>query len=559
MPYPAHFESLALDPADPYLREAQTFPVLTAEQVRRVAAYGVEERLPAGALFSERGQRAVDFFLLLEGAIEVFDPTQGDAVVYTFGPGQFSGEMNLLNGREILLSARVTADSRVLRLRSVEFRRLLAVDSEIAEIVMRAFILRRVALIRHGQGGVMLIGPAHASGMLRLRTFLARNSYPFSVSDTERDPEVASRLLGREVGPDAFPLVVLPSGQALENPSNLDIADALGLTEKIPEDQVFDVIVVGGGPAGLASAVYASSEGLSTLVVEAVAPGGQAGTSSRIENYLGFPTGISGQALSGRAQAQAQKFGARLAVARAAEALDCSQSPYRLRLDGGCTVRGRAIVVATGARYRRLPLSGSEQFEGQGIHFAATAMEAQLCAGEEIVIVGGGNSAGQAAVFLSGHARHVHMLIRGEGLAATMSQYLVERIGQSPAISVHPHTEITDLAGDRWLEEVAWTNHRTGESARRPISNLFLMIGAEPNSRWLKGCVRLDEKGFVATGRCAEGRPLGSEFATTRPGVFAVGDIRSGSVKRVASAVGEGSVVVHAVHQFLAPGLTGTA
>jgi thioredoxin reductase (NADPH) len=555
MPYPADAASLALDAADPYLREAQTFPVLSADQVERICAYGVEERLSVGDRPYERGQRGAAFFVVLDGEIELFDPTRDDRTVYTYGPGQFTGEMNLLNTRETLLSARAVADSRVLRVPQADFRRLLAADSEIAEIVMRAFILRRVGLILHAQGGVTLVGPARAGDMLRLETFLARNAYPFRTVDIEREPELARSLVGREAGPESFPLVVPPDGPTLANPSNVELADALGLTEKIPEDEVFDVIVVGAGPAGLASAVYAASEGLSTLVVEAVAPGGQAGTSSRIENYLGFPTGISGQALAGRAQAQAQKFGARLAIARAAEALDCSRSPFRLRLEGGCAVRGRAVVVATGARYRRLALAGFDRFEGQGIHYAATAMEAQLCAGEEVVVVGGGNSAGQAAVFLSSAAGHVHMLIRGEALADTMSEYLIERIQRSPAISLHPRTEITGLSGDGWLKEVAWTDRGTGEATRRRIANLFLMIGAEPNSRWLEGCVRLDDNGFVAAGRDENGQALASEFATSRAGVFAVGDIRSGSVKRVASAVGEGSVVVQAIHRFLAPGL----
>ena len=313
--------------------------------------------------------------------------------------------------------------------------------------------------------------------------------------------------------------------------------------------------VVGAGPAGLAAAVYAASEGLSTIVLEGVAPGGQAGTSSKIENYLGFPTGISGQALAGRAQAQAQKFGARLAIARAVTGVECDERPYRLRLEGNASVRACAVVVATGARYRKLALADYDKYEGQGIHYAATAMEAQLCGGEEVIVVGGGNSAGQAAVFLSRTVRHVHILVRGEGLAATMSDYLVQRIASSPQITLHAYTEITALAGDALLRQVTWTNHQTREAETRPIAAVFVMIGAEPNTEWLDGCLALDDKRFVRTGRDDAGKALASPFATSRPGIFAVGDVRSGSVKRVASGVGEGSVVVQAIHQFLHPGV----
>jgi len=556
MPFPLEAAGAALDPTDPFLREAQTFPKLTEAVVGRIAPYGVEETIAAGTMLFERGQRAVDFFVVLTGHVEVLDPARHGEVIYTYGARQFTGEMNLFNSREILVSARAVTECRVLRVRPAEFRRLIAADTEIAEIVMRAFILRRVGLIRHAMGGVTLVGPAHTGDMLRLQTFLSRNNYPFRLVDAEREPEAANQAVGRRIEPLARPIVVVPDGPVLEDPSNLKLADALGLTEPIPEGETFDVVVVGGGPAGLAAAVYAASEGLSTLVVEAVATGGQAGTSSKIENYLGFPTEISGQALAGRAQAQAQKFGARLAIARPAERLDCSRTPFCVQFDGGGAVHGRAVVVATGVRYRRLPIPGLERFEGQGVHYAATAMEAQLCGGEEVAIIGGGNSAGQAAIFLAGVVGHVRMIVRGPSLAATMSEYLVERIRQSPKISVHPDTEVTALYGDRWLGEIAWANRKTGEAGRWPATNLFLMIGAEPNTRWLQDCVRLDAKGFVETGRDEAGQPLASQFATTRPGVFAVGDVRAGSIKRVASAVGEGSVVVRAIHQYLAPGLT---
>jgi thioredoxin reductase (NADPH) len=336
----------------------------------------------------------------------------------------------------------------------------------------------------------------------------------------------------------------------------------LGLTEPFEPSKTYDVAVVGAGPAGLAAAVYAASEGLSTIEIESMAPGGQAGTSSRIENYLGFPTGISGQGLAGRAQAQAQKFGARLAISRAVVGLDCGDVTYRLLLESGQTVPARAIVIATGARYRKLDVEGYERFEGQGIHYAATGMEAKLCTGEEVIVVGGGNSAVQAAVFLSRSVAHVHILVRADGLAATMSDYLVQRILStylvqrilsSSHITLHAQAEITALDGDEFLRHVTWTRRDTGANETRAISNIFVIIGAEPNSEWLGGCLELDAKGFVLTGRNAEGQALESAFATTRPGIYAVGDVRAGSVKRVASSVGEGSVVVQSVHRYLHP------
>jgi thioredoxin reductase (NADPH) len=384
---------------------------------------------------------------------------------------------------------------------------------------------------------------------------MTRNSYPHRQFDTERDPDAGGFLDCFELKPEQLPVLILPGDVVLRNPSNAELADALGLTETLEPAVVYDVAVVGAGPAGLAAAVYAASEGLSTIVLESTAPGGQAGTSSKIENYLGFPTGISGQALAGRAQAQAQKFGARLAIARAVTALDCETRPYRLTLDGPLTVQACTVVVATGARYRRLDLDNFAKYEGQGIHYAATAMEAQLCRGEEVAVVGGGNSAGQAAVFLSRTVHHVHIVVRGAGLAATMSDYLVQRIENSPAITVHPYTEVTALAGDSYLRQVTFTDRNTGNAQTHPIANLFLMIGAEPNTEWLHGCLRLDARGFVETGRDAEDKALASPFATTTAGIFAVGDVRSGSVKRVASSVGEGSVVVQAIHQFLNPGV----
>ena len=543
------------DTSDPYARSAQTFPRLSAEMAQRVARYGVEEDVPAGTLVFERGQRSVDMFLVLTGSIEVFETDhEGHVQVFTVhAEQQFTGEMDLFNDRRILVSGRTGGDSRVVRVKRADFRRLVAAEADIGEIIMRAYILRRVGLIRHAQGGVVLIGPGHGGDTLRLQRFLTRNGYPFRLLDTEADPDASGFLACFSIASAELPVVISSDDQVLRNPTVSALADELGLTEELTPDHVYDVAVVGAGPAGLAAAVYAASEGLDTIVLEGMAPGGQAGTSSKIENYLGFPTGISGQALAGRAQAQAQKFGARLAISRQVTAMECEPQPYRLHLDGTQVITTRAVVVATGARYRKLDLPNYAQFEGQGIHYAATAMEAHLCGGEEVVVVGGGNSAGQAAIFLSGAAAHVHVLVRADGLAATMSDYLVRRIDQSPKITLHTHTEIVELQGDERLRSIVWREH--GERSHRPIGNVFVMIGAEPNTEWLDGCLELDPKGFVKTGKAADRTPLASPFATTLPGVFAVGDVRSGSTKRVASGVGEGSVVIAAVHQFLAPGL----
>lgn len=556
-----------IDASDPYARTGQTFPVLDAEMVARMLPYGREETLPAGTMVFERGQRSVDFNLVLSGCIEIFetDEHHQERVFTVHEDGQFTGELDLFNDREILVSGRAGKDSRVLRIARADFRRLVAAEADIGEIIMRAFILRRVALIQHGQGGVVLIGPGHGADTLRLQRFLTRNAYPHRLLDTEVDPDAGGFLDCFELTADMLPVVITPDDRVLRNPAAAALADDLGLTYALDPAQIWDLVVVGAGPAGLAAAVYGASEGLSTLIIEGVAPGGQAATSSKIENYLGFPTGISGQALAGRAQTQAQKFGARLYVSRSAAGLDCGSGPeagasvenpdaepWRVRLDDGQAVQSRAVVVATGARYRKLDVPGYERFEGSGLHYAATAMEAGLCRNEEVIVVGGGNSAGQAAVFLSRHAAHVHILVRATGLAATMSDYLVQRIDQSERITLHTETEITALDGDDRLRHVSWTHRGTGAVETRPVSNVFVMIGAAPNTDWLGGCLDMDAKGFVVTGRDATGMALASPYATTRPGIFAVGDVRSGSVKRVASGVGEGSVVVAAIHQFLA-------
>ncbi|MGK6354792.1 FAD-dependent oxidoreductase [Sphingomonas sp. DT-207] len=534
------------DPADPYLRTDQTFPVLAGEMIARVAIFGKEEALPGGATLFHRGDRNVDFFLCLGGSIEILDSDlKGrESVVHAHTPGQFTGELDLFNDRKILVTGRATPGTRVIRVGRADFRRMIVAEPDIGEIVMRAFILRRVGMLLHGEAGVALIGPAHAADTARIESFLSRNALPHRRIDTETDPDAGGFLACLALEEADLPVVVA-EGQVLRKPSNAQLADALGLTSAVDPEHVHDVVVVGAGPAGLAAAVYAASEGLDTIVIEGVAPGGQAGTSSKIENYLGFPTGISGQALAGRAQVQAQKFGARLLISRSAVGIDCAAHPYRLTLDDGATLKTRAVVVATGARYRKLDLPRYAELEGNGIYYAATAMEAGLCAAQDAVVVGGGNSAGQAAIYLSRSAGHVHILVRGPGLAATMSRYLIERIEASDRITLHPHCELVAIDGDKHLRALSWVNRRTGEQTRRDVGALFVMIGAAPNTDWLADCVALDQAGFVATGNGD------SPYAASRAGIFAVGDVRAGSVKRVASGVGEGSVVIAAIHRYL--------
>jgi thioredoxin reductase (NADPH) len=539
-------EGDALDSSDPYARPEQTFPVLTAEMAARIARFGSRETLADGDFIFRRGERAVDFFLVCSGEIAIID--HGDhaeeSIVHIHRERQFTGELDLFNDRKILVSGRAVGPAEVIRVPRADFRQMIVAEPDIGEIIMRAFILRRVALMQHQQGAVTLVGPARSADTVRINAFLTRNGYPHRTIDSSADPDAAAFLEGFGLTGDDLP-VVISGEQILRNPGTHCLADALGVAVAIDQERLHDVIVVGAGPAGLAAAVYAASEGLDTLIVESTAPGGQAGTSSKIENYLGFPTGISGPALAGRAQVQAQKFGARLAVSRAVTGLDCSDGHFRLTLEDGTVAQGRAVVAATGARYRKLDLPDYARFEGAGVYYAATAMEAQLCADRPVVVVGGGNSAGQAAVFLSRHAAHVHILVRSEGLAATMSSYLIDRITATGAITLHPFSEITALMGESHLERLAWSDRRTGERTEIEVGALFVMIGAQPCSDWLAGCAALDDSGFITTG---DG---GSPFETSRPGLFAVGDVRSGSVKRVASGVGEGSVVIQAAHRFI--------
>jgi thioredoxin reductase (NADPH) len=545
--------SMAMNDGDLRARDPQRFPRLDDDMAQRIRAYGTEESVPAGTLLFQRGQRGVDFFFVIEGAIQVFniDHDQQIKIITTHSHHQFSGEIDQLSYRQILASGLTMLETRLIRIKREGLLRLMVAETDIGEIIMRAFILRRIGLIQLGSGGVVIIGSGHDGDTLRLQRFLVRNGYPYRLLDMETDADAHKLIMSTELTPSQLPVVMVPDHDLLKNPTTAELADSLGLTESIDIGRIYDVVVVGAGPAGLAATVYAASEGLDTLVIEGLAPGGQAGTSSKIENYLGFPTGISGQDLAGRAQIQAQKFGARLAISRYAVGLECASHPYRVRLDDGQLITARAVVIATGARYRKLDVSGYNQYEGQGIHYAATPMEGQLCAKEQVVVVGGGNSAGQAAVFLSRLTAHVHVLIRAAGLAATMSDYLIQRIQQSNKITLHTETEVVGLSGMDRLQNITWMHRPSGERVTMPIANMFVMVGAEPNTDWLCGCLQLDPKGFVSTGSNVEGQSATTIYATSRPGIFAVGDVRSGSVKRVASGVGEGAAVVASIHRFL--------
>lgn len=540
------------DPSDPWQREAQTYPVLTQEMIDRIQPYGEHQIVYEDSVAFTRGDRALDLYLILEGELEVHaeHPIEGRQYLYSYRGGQFSGEHNMFNDRNTLLSGRLMAGTQFIRVPHDKFRALITGEPDIGEMIIRAYILRRSGLVRHLKGGGVLVGHRESSELLRIQRFLTRNLYPVEVLDVAADPEAAHAMQELAIPLSALPALIKPDRQVLSKPSDERLAEELGLFEPPEDGVVYDVAVLGAGPSGLASAVYAASEGLRTIVVETLAPGGQAGTSSKIENYLGFPTGISGEALAGRAHIQAQKFGARICVSRSTVSLDCSKKQFEIGLSDGRAVRAKAVVVATGARYRTLNLPNYERFEGQGIHYAATAMEGNLCSAQEVVIVGGGNSAGQAAVFLSRTAKHVNMVMRS-GISSTMSDYLVQRIRNSPHITLHETSDITGLHGENGLEGVSWSNRKTGKSFDRPATNLFVMIGASPNTEWLAECVELDRSGFVETG-FSDGGELATPYRTSKPGVFAVGDVRSGSIKRVASAVGEGSVVVAAIHQFLA-------
>ncbi len=543
----------------------QAFPKLTDAQIDRIRALGHIRKVQRGDILFEPDDTAVPFFVLLSGSMEIVQPDlEGERPVAGHGPGEFTGEMTMISGQRCLVRGRVTEPGEFLEVSSDGLRTLVGRDAELSEILMRAFILRRLELIRHGFGNVILMGSRHSAQTLHLRGFLNRNGHPYTYVDLDTD-KTSQELLDRfNVKPDEIPVVICHATHVMRSPSIQQLSNCLGLNASIDNTHVRDLIIVGAGPAGLAAAVYAASEGLDVLMIEAQAPGGQAGSSSRIENYLGFPTGVSGQELAARATTQAQKFGATMMIARSVVRLDCAQRPYKVVIDTGEALAAKAIVIATGAQYNKPQLANLDRFESAGIYYGATYIESQICENDEIAVVGGGNSAGQAAVYLSQTARKVHMIVRKGELSSTMSRYLIQRLEENPQIVLRFNTEIVGLEGDVRLERVSWLNKKTGEVSTHAIPHVFVMTGASPRTEWLRSCLALDEKGFILTGPdlAATGAldksprwPLARTpqmLETSLPGVFAVGDARAGNVKRVASAVGEGAISVHMVHGVLA-------
>jgi thioredoxin reductase (NADPH) len=508
------------------------------------------------------GRPNTRFFVVSTGSLEVVgNRGNGDEIVTVHRPGQFTGDVGTLSGRQALVRVRAGESSEVIELDREYLLALVQADSELSEILMRAFVLRRAELIRNNVADVVLLGSRHCSGTLGVKEFLTRNGHPYVYVDLDTDDGVQALLDRFQVAETDIPLLICHGNVVLRNPTNRQIAECLGFNEAIDQTHMRDLVIVGAGPSGLGAAVYAASEGLDVLVIEASSPGGQAGASSRIENYLGFPTGISGGDLAARAYTQSQKFGAQLLIAQGAQRLTCDRRPYSIEVDGGARIPARTIIIASGAEYRKLPIDNLAQFEGAGVYYGATFLEAQLCRGEEVVVVGGGNSAGQAAVYLAQTAKHVHLIVRSGGLAERMSRYLIRRIEDNPSITVRTRTELTALDGDLHLRSVAWRDGVTGETQRRDIAHVFCMTGATPTTKWLDGCVALDAKGFIKTGADLTREDLSAAgwalarpphlLETSLPGVFAVGDVRAGNFKRVASAVGEGSIAVAFVHQVL--------
>ncbi|MDB5873859.1 MAG: FAD-binding protein [Ramlibacter sp.] len=558
-----------LPPAVDASRRDQTFPTLSAAEIARIQRFGTLAQFKTGERLYVAGQSSPGLFVVLRGAVSAtLRDGMGHRVPITrHGPGQFTGEVGQLSGAPALADGVAEEEVEALLLRADQLRALIIAEADLGERLVRALILRRVAILQSAAAGPVLIGHPRSAGVLRLQSFLDRNGYPNHVLDIESDADAAALHQQYGAAPGEA-LAVCPDGSVLRNPTEGELARCIGMVDTVAHDELFDVVVVGAGPAGLATAVYAASEGLQVLVLDRRAFGGQAGASARIENYLGFPTGISGQALAGRAYVQAQKFGAQMLIPAQVQSLDCSRRPageLQLTLADGRRLRARTVVVASGARYRRPEVPRLAEFEGRGIWYWASALEAKMCSRTEVALVGGGNSAGQAAVFLSQHAAKIHMLVRGPSLAASMSRYLIDRIAAAPNIELKPHTELTRLHGDaaEGLSGVTWRDRLQGTEQDAPLRNVFLFVGADPETDWLRGCgVTIDPQGFVLTGDKADAP--GQDHApapleASVPGVFAVGDVRSGSVKRVGGAIGEGAAAVAMIHQRLAATQTSTA
>jgi thioredoxin reductase (NADPH) len=550
-------------PATLASRREQLFPRLTDAEIARISRFGTLRRYARGDRLLTAGEPAPGMFVVLNGTVNTSqrDGLGHVAPLWTRGRGHFIAEVSTLSGRHALVDAHAEEDVETLLVPPEQLRALIIAEADLGERIVRALILRRVGLIEASVSGPVLIGEPGSPGVLRLQTFLKRNGYPHQVLDARTD-EAAAAMLEQYGAAAGALLAVCPNGSVLLDPSEEALGRCLGMLDIAALDELFDVAVVGAGPAGLATAVYAASEGLHVVVLDCRSFGGQAGASARIENYLGFPTGISGQALAGRAFVQAQKFGAEILIPAQAKALDCSRAgangELTLTLTDERSLRSRTVVIASGARYRRPDVPRLAEFEGRGVWYWASALEARMCEQMDVALVGGGNSAGQAAVFLAQYAARVHVLVRGSGLAASMSRYLIDRLAATPNIELHPYTQLTQLHGDRsgGLEAVTWRDSRASSDERRPIRHVFLFVGADPETSWLDGCdVARDSQGFVLTGRaCGVVAPngLSAPLESNIPGVFAVGDVRSGSVKRVGGAIGEGAAVVALIHQHLA-------
>jgi thioredoxin reductase (NADPH) len=557
-------ESTLITDTVPPEQRAQMFPRLTDDQIRRVSAHGRTRELRQGEVLIKPGDLSVPVFVVKRGRLDVIRTTSEgeDTLVVIHRAGSFTGEANMLVGRPALMRVQVAEAGEAIELTREQLLSIVQNDTDIGDLITRGYIYRRLQLVSQGLGDAVLFGSMHCAATLRVKEFLTRNGHPYEYHDLDKEKDYEALLDRLHVSANDVPVLICRGTTILKNPSNEEISRCLGFNASIDSSHMRDVIIIGAGPAGLAAAVYGASEGLDVLVVEANAPGGQAGSSSRIENYLGFPNGVSGQELATRAFNQAQKFGAQVMIAEGAVSLRCETTPYRVKINGDVLIPTRTVILAMGAEYRRPALQNLTRFTGGGVYFNATPMEASLCGGEEVVIVGGGNSAGQAAMYLSSTVKHVDILVRGDSLASTMSRYLIRRIEDSPTVEVHTNTEITELDGGNHLETVRWRDKRTGREDTHAIRHVFMMTGAVPNTAWLGGCIALDEKGFVKTGPGLTQDDLASRrwpltrtpqiFETSLPSVFAVGDVRSGSMKRVASAVGEGSTAISLVHQALA-------
>jgi len=539
------------------------FPTLSSAQIARIAPHGLIRPITRGDVLIEGGQTDVPFFVVKAGEIEVIRPSGlGDLLLAVVQGNQFTGDISMILGRPALMRLRVSESGEVVQLTRDQLHTLIQTDADISEVLMSALINRRIELVTQGIGDVLLIGSAHSAATLRIKAFLTRNGHPFKYLDLDRDADVRGLLERFRVNCSDLPVLICRGETVLKHPANHEIVDCLEFNGRIDRVHQRDVVIIGAGPAGLAAAVYAASEGLDALVLETSSPGGQAGSSSRIENYLGFPTGISGQELAHRAYAQAQKFGADIMIAQSATELTCERKAYGVRLEDGAMIPARTVIIATGARYRRPSLANLGQFEGVGVYYNATFMEeAQLGDDDEVIVVGGANSAGQAALFLARTGRRVHVLVRSSSLSESMSRYLLRRIEEAAAIQVRTGTEIVTLEGHGHLERVTWRDGADAVSSHN-IRHVFLMTGAEANTGWLNNRVTLDEKGFIKTGSDLTQKDLAAAewplerppylLETSLPGVFAVGDVRCGNIKRVASAVGEGSIAISFVHRVLA-------